>query len=57
MEEGNPVFSVYQTDVVYYGYDIVSYFCNEFYIKLPEYTVPSNPKYIEFWGKLVESNL
>jgi hypothetical protein len=40
MEEGNPVFSVY--------------FCNEFNIKLLEYNVPANPKYIKFWGKLVE---
>jgi hypothetical protein len=52
MEEGNPVFSVYQTDIVYYGYDLISYFCNEFNIKLLEYNVPENPKYIEFWGKL-----
>lgn len=27
---GNPVFSVYQTDIIYYGYDLTSYFENEF---------------------------
>jgi hypothetical protein len=52
MEEGNPVFSVCQTDIVYYGYDIISYFCNEFNIKLLEYNVPKNPKHIKFWGTL-----
>lgn len=52
IEEGNPVFSVYQTDIVYYGYDLISYFCNEFNIKFLEYNTPENPKYIEFWGKM-----
>jgi hypothetical protein len=52
IEEGNPVFSVYQTDIIYYGNDLISYFCNEFRIKLQEYNVPENPKHIEFWGKM-----
>jgi hypothetical protein len=52
IEEGNPVFSVYQTDIIYYGNDLISYFCNEFHIKLLEYSVPEKPKYIEFWGKM-----
>jgi hypothetical protein len=52
-EEGNPVFSVYQSDIIYYGYDLISYLCNEFRIKLLEYNIPEKPKYIEFWGKLV----
>jgi hypothetical protein len=52
IEEGNPVFSVYQTDIVYYGYDIISYFCNEFQYKSLEYTIPAAPKQIEFWGKM-----
>ena len=27
---GNPVFSVYQTDIIYYGYDLATYFAQEF---------------------------
>lgn len=29
-EAGNPIFSVYQTDIIYYGVDLASYFINEF---------------------------
>jgi hypothetical protein len=54
IEEGNPVFSIYQTDIIYYGYDLISYFCNEFHIKSFEYHAPKRPKYIEFWGKIAE---
>jgi hypothetical protein len=28
---GNPMFSVYQTDIIYYGYDLADYFFNEFW--------------------------
>ncbi len=27
---GNPVFSVHQTDIIYYGYDLLDYLCKEF---------------------------
>jgi hypothetical protein len=52
VEKGNPVFSVYQTDIIYYGNDLISYFCNEFKIILSEYKAPEIPKYIEFWGRM-----
>ncbi len=29
-EAGNPVFSVYQTDIIYYGANLEHYFNNEF---------------------------
>jgi hypothetical protein len=54
-EEGNPIFSVCQIDIAYYGYDLVSYFCNEFHLKIPEeFKHIQRPKYITFWGKYVE---
>ncbi|MBK5073284.1 hypothetical protein I2492_11710 [Budviciaceae bacterium CWB-B4] len=50
-EAGNPVFSVYQMDIIYYGYDLASYFAHEFSFSLPEsFEAPEEPKYIEFWG-------
>ena len=48
-ETGNPVFSVYQTDIIYYGFDLLSYFENEFKIKLPEkFGKITYPKLIDF---------
>ncbi|AWH89485.1 SMI1/KNR4 family protein [Limnobaculum parvum] len=50
-ETGNPIFSVYQTDIIYYGYDLASYFAHEFSFSLPEhFETSAEPKYIEFWG-------
>ncbi|MCD1125082.1 SMI1/KNR4 family protein [Jinshanibacter sp. LJY008] len=50
-EIGNPVFSVYQTDIIYYGYDLASYFAHEFSFSLPgSFDSPEEPKCIEFWG-------
>jgi len=46
-EEGNPVFSVYQTDIIYYGDSLVNYFHNEFE-QGREYAV--NVKHIPFWS-------
>ena len=34
---GNPVFSVYQTDIIYYGYDLAQYFAHEFLFNLPSW--------------------
>ncbi|PKO13455.1 MAG: hypothetical protein CVU39_18795 [Chloroflexi bacterium HGW-Chloroflexi-10] len=53
-ESGNPIFSVYQTDIIYYGRDLANYLENEFghghgretsNLRLPL----SHFKYIEFW--------
>ena len=35
-EAGNPVLSVYQTDIIYYGNDLVDYFANEFKYRGPD---------------------
>ena len=47
---GNPVFSVMQTDVIYYGNDLVSYFANEFHLTVFESV--TSPRHIEFWSEL-----
>ena len=33
-QSGNPVFSVNQMDILYYGYDLASYFAKEFQFEL-----------------------
>jgi hypothetical protein len=50
--EGNPVFSVYQTDIIYYGVDLATYFAAEFRMPLPSWAA-TEPRYIRFWGDLV----
>jgi hypothetical protein len=52
-EAGNPVFSVYQSDVIYYGTDLADYFKREFegWNRRPW---PEHIKYIPFWSDLVE---
>ena len=51
-ESGNPVFSVQQMDIIYYGYDLASYFAKEFKFELPEYfEILTEPKVeIKFWS-------
>ncbi|MBC9880191.1 hypothetical protein G8O24_22945 [Bradyrhizobium sp. INPA01-394B] len=53
-EPGNPVFSIYQSDLIYYGADLADYFERDF-------VDPSRPlsqpvKHITFWSDLVERN-
>jgi hypothetical protein len=50
---GNPVFSVYQTDIIHYGADLVSYLEAEFLGgALPQEIATVRP--IRFWSRLVE---
>jgi hypothetical protein len=49
---GNPVFSVYQTDVIYYGFDLADYLRHEFKLAGRE-EWPSAPRSIRFWDQLV----
>lgn len=53
-ESGNPIFSVYQTDIIYYGEDLENYFKVEFsdkdYSEIDYKTI----KKIQFWSDLVE---
>ena len=57
-ERDNPVFSVYQTDIIYYGRTLFDYFENEFYQSFGrpnhQYNEPFKP--IEFWSRLVALN-
>jgi hypothetical protein len=51
-ENDNPVFSVHQMDIIYYGYDLATYFANEFGFALTEYfeLLDEPKKEIEFWS-------
>ncbi|GKX55344.1 hypothetical protein SOASR030_14560 [Leminorella grimontii] len=52
-EAGNPVFSIHQTDIIYYGYDLASYLAAEFGLPLPKFFhTPEEPKAIVFWDEL-----
>jgi len=55
-EPANPVFSVYQTDIIYYGSDLANYFEREFgnYFGQGEQVELGSIKRIEFWGRLAE---
>lgn len=47
-EPGNPIFSVHQTDIIYYGLDLDDYFRNEFHFAdRNEWT--ESPRAIRFW--------
>jgi hypothetical protein len=50
-EPGNPVFSVWGTDIIHYGYDLFSYLVHEFNLHYPASAqIPSLPKHILFWS-------
>jgi hypothetical protein len=53
-EAGNPVFSIYQTDIIYYGTDLESYLQNEFLRGSNFIIEDSAVKRIRFWSGLVE---
>lgn len=55
-EEGNPVFSVHQTDIIYYGADLRDYLSNEFSIPSHVTVVEGVPRHVRFWTDIVESN-
>jgi len=55
-EAGNPVFSVYQTDIIYYGKDLFDYFCNEyhnFFGRREDFVVDGDLRRIEFWSDVM----
>jgi hypothetical protein len=54
-EPGNPIFSVYQTDIIYYGSDLMDYLQNEFlyHFGRSTYTITGTPRQIPFWSALV----
>lgn len=51
---GYPVLSVYQTDVVYYGYDLRGYLQHDFCDQPLGPPPPDGPRQIEFWSRFVE---
>ena len=53
-ENDNPVYSVYQTDIIYYGYNLATYLSKEFDFKLPDnFENPDTPKNtIKFWADI-----
>jgi hypothetical protein len=53
---GNPVFSVYQTDIILYGVDLRSYLASEFGVATASGSVLPEPRRIRFWTDLVEMN-
>jgi hypothetical protein len=52
---GAPVFSISQTDVIYYGYSLQGYFRNEFHIPVPPDGL-TEPLYVPFWGDIAEAS-
>jgi hypothetical protein len=48
---GSPVFSVHQSDVIYYGSDLVSYFQNEFFNNPDRKSAMHR---VDFWSDLAE---
>ena len=63
MLAGNPVFSVHQTDIIYYGCDLWDYFLNEFgpeavrwqrFKGKSEEEINAAYRPVRFWSKMVE---
>jgi hypothetical protein len=54
-ECGNPIFSVWQMDVVYYGVDLNDYIAHET-LRRPLDSIMPSPKKIAFWSRAVEFN-
>ncbi|ENX34605.1 hypothetical protein F889_01893 [Acinetobacter colistiniresistens] len=54
-EAENPIFSIMQTDIIYYGTDLINYFCNEFSLNKNIFDKQrENHKHIKFWSQLVQ---
>jgi hypothetical protein len=49
---GNPVFSVWQSDIIHYGCDLAGYFTLEFGLPLPDWAAHS-PRPIRFWDNFL----
>jgi len=51
-ESGNPVMSVYQTDIIYYGRDLRVYVANEFGVRR-DCTDDDTVRSVRFWSDLI----
>jgi hypothetical protein len=54
-QKGNPVFSVYQTDIIYYGTDLTDYFAEEFSHNEGKPILYEEVRRIRLWSELVEA--
>lgn len=53
-EAGNPVLSIYQTDIIHYGNDLLTYLCHEFGIENYKSSFQKEKsKHIDFWSDLI----
>ncbi len=52
---GNPVLSVYQTDIVHFGNDLPGYFHLEFGVPIPDWAA-SEPQPVRFWDEIITIN-
>ena len=51
-DSGNPVFSIHQTDIVFYGRDLLDYLDHEFFLGAKDYSRGNaKPREIEFWDE------
>jgi hypothetical protein len=57
-EAGNPILSVYQTDIILYGADLAQYLENEFpdHFGTPRYQIRKEARRIDLWSRLVAAN-
>lgn len=55
--DGNPVFSVYQMDIIYYGSNLSDYFQNEFayHFGVAGNEISDPPRRIEFWSDFIDA--
>ncbi|WP_437732055.1 SMI1/KNR4 family protein [Sorangium sp. So ce1335] len=53
---GNPVFSVYQTDIICYGSDLATYLRREFHRPPHADAAREEVRRIRFWSELVDAN-
>jgi hypothetical protein len=53
---GNPVISVHQTDLIYYGTTLENYLHNEYhhFFGTPAYNLQGEARRIDFWSSLIE---
>jgi len=51
---GNPIISVYQTDIIYYGSDLSNWFSNEFFRKPTERYLSIGTVKVPFWSEIIE---
>jgi hypothetical protein len=51
---GNPLLSVYQTDIIYYGRDLRTYLVHEFGKSSHVEATTPEPRHVSFWSDLVQ---